>query len=220
MTLDEAKEIVSLAVGTDKPQAEDIAEAHISKAVLKFARANNTNFNRKWATGTLTSGKSSYVVGAEIFSGYSEIQKVQYLWRTDVPGWPISVIGLEAFNRRARGSTTSGPPVVATIHSDKATLELYPIPDSAYTIAANLKKKITGWADIPSYYQDIVVDYAVASVMATRNAEVAVQLLKAGLDDMKYDSIVGWTGDQIPLLRHITEVDDSNTADSGNLVGF
>ena len=148
------------------------------------------------------------------FTGFA---KMRYLWRTDVKGQPITIVGLEEFNRVARGGTGSGVPTVATIHSHDAMLEFYPIPNSNYSVGAYLKKKITGLEDIPDQFHDVVVDYGIVSIQATKDAAVAVEMLKQGIKDLLNSSMIGWAGDTIPISRHLGADGGRATSDSQNL---
>lgn len=221
MKSDDAVNVVAMAVGGDAVTAKIIAKAHIDKAVLKFSRLNNVSFNRRWTEATLTANKEKYTLGKDIFTDFSDIQKIQYFWRTDVVGWPITVVSIEEFQQHSSGYTTTGAPVLATIHSDSGILEFYPTPDSAYTVAAYLKRQITKFEDIDDAYHDVVIDYAIMSVFATKDAGTAAMMLREGFDDIKRDSRVGWAGGGISINRHLGPDGGPgyNKADSANPTG-
>ena len=169
-------------------------------------------------TFDLTSGKGSYKIGSEILSKYVGIKKVQHLWHNDRNIAPIEIVGLDEFQRNTSGMSNSGLPIIATVHSSSPILEVYPVPDSNYSVSCYVKRKISKFSDIDDYYHDVIVDYALLSVAAVKDPSVSIRLAKEGLDDLKYDSIIGWIGDNIPISRHLgTGYGRGN--DSGNLRG-
>lgn len=217
LTFEQAKGIVATAVGADKSNALDVAESHLLKAITKLSRMNNVNFNREWVTFTLTAGKSSYKIGSDVLSEYMDIKKIQHIWHNDRSIEPIKVLGIDEYKSNCSGLSSTGVPVIATVHSSDPILEVYPVPDSNYSVSCYVKRKINKFEDIDSAYHDVVVDYALLSVSATKDPNVAIRLFEEGIDDLKYDSMVGWIGNNIPVSRHMGIQTDRANSDSGNL---
>ena len=209
------------AIGLSVPAADSankdaIALAFMNAAILRVGRIPGADFNRTFADITLTSGKGSYVLGKDILSG-KNAWSIEEMWRTDVDGWPIEIIGFDDFNDLVRGNTTTGAPRIATIHSEPAVLELNPVPDSAYTCKAYVSRSITKLADIPAHYHDVILTTAQAMLKAIADPQVALMLAKEGLEDMKGDSRTGWTGSRIKVARGLDQGDGTSRRDSGNL---
>jgi len=222
MTKDEVVRAIALAVTGGGVDKEAIAQVYLQKAILKIGRMEGVDFNREWVDFNLTSGISKYQIGTDIIGKHPEIWSLKELWRTDVQGWSIEIVGLERFNAYTRGGSSAGAPTLGTIHSEAGYLEVYPIPDSAYTVAAYLKKKITNFSEIEEGYHDVLIDYAVASINATKDTAASFQFAKEGLNDLKNDQPTLWSGNSIGIERHINATNKSakgRRADSCNLRG-
>jgi hypothetical protein len=198
----------------DYANAEEVAGGLKNKAVLKVGRTPGVAWNRQHVTFNLQSGKSSYDCGVDILSD-EKPAGLQYLWHTDTPSAPIRVIPVQAFNAYARGSSSSGRPEIATLHSDTKTLEVWRSPDAAYTIWGYLKKKIVNFSDIPAEYHDVVVDVAIASLDPAN----ALRFATEGLEDARNDSLTPWDGSVVAIERHLGDSDAAIQPDSYNLRG-
>lgn len=219
MTEDQVKQAIALAVPSDRSADRHvIAEAYMKKAVLKMGRVKGASWTHTDVTFTLTSGQSEYHLGEDILSDYPDAKNLQALWRTDTQDSPIPILTPAEFSRYARGSTTTGSPKIATLHSDDEKLEVYPIPDSAYPLWGYIRKNIQNFEDVPAEYHDVLIDYAVVSMKAAFDPNVAVGLATAGLKEATQDSLREWTGTTIPLMRHLGKTGSSTKADSSNLV--
>ena len=195
--------------------ATAMATGLLNKAVLKVGRTPGANWNSEGVTFTLTSGTSNYKIGDTILGQYADPVSLQNLWRTDTRDDEIDIVSLGDFNACARGSTTTGPPEIATLHSSDETLEFYPIPDSGYTIWGLIQKEITKFEDIPDRYHDVLVDEAIASL----DPRYAAMRAKEGLQEIADASLTRWDGDHIPITRHLGDVGGSVGSDSSNLRG-
>ena len=125
---------------------------------------------------------------------------------------------MDEFKVKTEGLSASGWPRYGTVHSDKATLEVYPVPDSTYTVGTYMKKKITSLNDIGDAYHDIIIDVAVESIQALSNPNLATKLAVEGVAALQESSRVKWGGNRIPIERHLAG-GSSIGADSGNLRG-
>jgi len=208
---------IGLSVPTaDAADKDAIALAFMNAAILRVGRIPGADFNRTFAPITLTVDKSSYVLGQDILSGVNA-WSVEEMWRTDVDGWPVEIIGFDDFNDLVRGNTTTGAPRIATIHSEPAVLEVHPVPDSAYTCKAYVSRSITKLANIPGHYHDVILTTAQAMLKAIADPQVALMLAQEGIKDMKGDSRTGWTGSRIKVARGLDQGDGTSRRDSGNL---
>lgn len=212
----------AIALSIQKPEAdaEAIAAIFRQKAVLKIGRMRNVDWNRKRVGFSLTSGKTEYYIGSDITGvDAPDLQNMQTLWRTDTVADPIHILPISEFNRYARGSSTSGKPQVATLHSGEKMLEIWPSPDSNYSLEGYARLEITRLEQIPEAYHDVVIDYAIAALAAAQNPAIAVQFAQAGLKDIADDSLTQWDGTVVPLPRHLGKTYAGAGADSGNLRG-
>ena len=217
MTEKEVLAVLRGALPTDKAQSDDIAGGHLKKAILKLGRMKGVDFNRDIQTFALTANQKEYVIGKDILNGVSGVWDMDELYLIDKPNWPVKIVGIDRFDVDARGSTTTGVPVLATVHSSTATLEVWPSPDSAYNMKALVRKVITNFDDIPVGYHDVLIDYGLASIAAASAPAIAVQLAQAGLADVQADSRTSWEGSTIALENHLGDVGRSTRVDSGNL---
>lgn len=218
MTEKDAIEAIKIHVPAgSESNADKVAGAVLKMAVLKVGRTPGVSWNRRHVTFSLTSGTSSYRVGVDILKSgdFEDLKNLQFVWRTDTKGEPIPIVQVQEFNKYARGGSSSGAPVVATLHSDDETFEVYPSPDSAYELWGYVQLRITKFKDIPKDYHDVVVNYAVASL----DRKSALKLAAAGLEDVKGDSLTKWEGNVIAISRHVGGSAGSKRADSHNLRG-
>lgn len=219
MTFDEIAKAVAPAVPGDAANAEAIAKVHVSRAILKVGRIKDASFNKKWVTFSLTSGTSSYVIGSDILNGYPNVWTMGKLWFPNQNGRFIEILGFDEFKRLSSGGSTTGYPRWGTLHSDQATLDVYPIPDSNYTVGAYLRKKVTNLSDIDDSFHDVVMDTALVSVKALSDPNLALDLLRLGLADVRENSQTAWDENNIPIGRHVGRSYEGPGADSGNLRG-
>jgi hypothetical protein len=194
MTEPEIVSAIALAVPKDRANAEVIAKAMLNLAIGKIGRMNSVSFNRDLLTLSFRSGISSYKLGTDILQKYPNIWNMQELWCTDQSNSQIKIVALDEFNRYARGGTDTGRPIVGTIHSSTATLEVYPIPDSNYTAVAYVKRQITQLSDIPSPYHDVVYSIAIEMICAAGSSEMAASLSTQGMRDIQGDAQTVWDG--------------------------
>jgi hypothetical protein len=217
MTESEVVTAIKLAItGTDTDK-EGIAKSFLKKAVLKVGRLPSVMWNQTDVEFDLVSGQSSYLIGKDILTKQDDLKNIEQLWRTDTTGEPISVIPVAEFNRYARGSTSSGNPRFATIHSKEKRLEIWPAPSSGYTVWGMVQLEVENFKDIPTEYHDVLIDLAVAFIVATKDARAAMALAKSGIKDIGEDSMTKWTDNVIPLERHVGQSGKGLGPDSGNL---
>lgn len=219
MTESDVLAAISVAVPKDRPQAESLAKGHLAKAVLKIGRDRQIDFNRSVETFTLTSGTSAYKFGVDILKDIGDVIEVADLYNTDVPNWQVLIIGTDDFAESARGSTTTGRPTIATLHSTKTgtKIEFWPEPDAAYNMKGDIRVALKDFRDIPDMYHDTLIDYAIASINASISQETALAMASSTIQDLRKDSRTGWSGGKILLDRHIADVSGSAKCDSGNL---
>ena len=221
MTTEQAIDIIKLSLtGADSASANTVAASLLSYGLVKVARKRGVDFNREYTSFTLSSGKSSYVLGQELFSANPNVWNLQEMYHTDVAGRPIIILGLVDFNDRARGSSTTGRPTIATVHSNPRTLEVFPEPDKDYTVKGYVSKTINSLSDIPNIYHDVPIDFASLAIKAATDASVAATLLKEGLADLMADAGAHWSGGKILIDRPLGTEDGGKFADSANITGI
>lgn len=222
MDKQDALDFIELAVpSADAANKEAIAKGALAKAVAKFGRMKNASWNSKAATKSLTANKGEYDLGVDLLGDVSS-WTVYEMWMTDRQGYQIYIVSVDDFNEFKRGSTNTGRPVYATLHSDENKLEFYPTPDSAYDIWIYYRKDVKNFEEIPSLYHDAVVDYAVLCVYALRDASMALQLAGQSFKDTISDSLTQWNGNTITLRNYFTSYPNSvyiKSSDSQNLRG-
>lgn len=217
MTEPDILDAISIAIPANRANAEKIARSYLKKSILKLGRMSGVSWNRKVITFTLISGQQEYKAGVD---SIPDLRGMGTIFRTDTPSNPIPIVDVQEFSRSARGSSTSGTPILATLHSDSTTFEIYPIPAGNYPMWGYIKKKIVNLSDIPEEYHDILIDYAIASIGASEDKRVAVAFAKAGLDDMRDEALTIWEENVVPIGRHLGgSVGVSGIIGSGNLRG-
>jgi hypothetical protein len=204
---------------TVRTNAEQIATAMYTLALSKLGRMDGVDFNRDWVTFTLTSGTSTYELGVDFLSKYPRIQNVRSLWRTDVVNWPVPVKDIDDFNYLSINTGTGAPRMAALYFADGlATIKVWPTPDSNYTIGCYIKRPIRNLEDMPGY-DDVVYATAINLINAARDPNVAMELARMGLRDIKADGIAGWDGSVIPMERGLGHKGNKQRVDSGDILG-
>lgn len=219
MTEEQITDAVAWSMGGDQAAAKKIAKTFVKMAINNIARKRGVDFNREYKATTLTSGKGEYNLGVELFGGYPNLWSIEELWFTDTKGKWVVLLGMDDYNDRARGGTTTGRPKYGTVHSEPPILELYPIPDSAYAIRAYVTRKIDSLDDLPDIYHDVVYPLALSYVAASKDPNVAIALAKDGLNAVQADSKSGYTGSKIMVQRHLGTGLITDGSDSANLTG-
>lgn len=208
-------EIAALIPVNANVNADVRAQTLLARAVLRVGRMKGVHWNREDVTIAIEGGKSSYKVGVDILGQYADMKNVQVLWRTDVQRPGIPILDIEDFNLFKRGNSASGPPEYATIHSSDETLEIYPTPDTNYSLFAYIKKKITKFEEIPDEYHDVLIDEAVASA----DPRTALARAQRGTKEIAGDSLTEWSGNVVPIARHVGRTGLGVEVNSQNLRG-
>ncbi len=217
MTSDELTRAVALAVpSVHADKREEIADTFIAMAISKLNRLKDTDINQQYREFTLTGGKASYKLGTDILTT-TKPWNVQNMYRTDIRGWEVSVVDKDKFTPIARGSTITGPPRLATVHSNPPIMEIWPIPDSNYAVGAFVRVNITKIEDIDQRYYDVLYATAIELITAAGSPEMARLVGEEGRHQIESDTLTAWDGTIIPLARNIGQVSDKRKADSGNL---
>ena len=221
MTESEIRQLITLAVPKERQDGDVIAGLALKKALTKIGKMDGVNFNRQQVTFTLTAAQDEYVLGSDILAGLRGVWGFANLYRTDTPGWDIEFVGNEDFDRYDKGSTLTGPPVIATLYFKKniKTLQFWPKPDAAYPIEGKAKIEVTNLEDIPDIYHDAVVDEAVDTIVALVNATRAAQKAQESAKELRRGSLTKWNGNTIPLERNLGENGNGARTDSKNLRG-
>ncbi len=221
MTESEIKKLIQAAIGEAAPNSAEIADRLFQTAVLKVGRLSNVSFNTERVTFTLTANKQDYVIGSDILTSFPDTWTLQSLWLTDEPGYNIKVVSPDEFTANYAGSSTSGKPKRATVHSvnGQSTLSLWPIPDSGYGVVGYARKPVS-FPDIPVQYHDAIVTQAYLLWQCRNVPELAAAIVADNEKDMQSDSRTAWAGNTFRVPRPISEgLDETTSADSYNLTG-
>lgn len=212
---------IEAAIPKDAPSADRnaLAKAVLDKAIRRLGRMPDATFNRTLERITLTANKGSYRLGTELLSGNPRPWQVSDMYRTDTPGWICRMIPFDQFKPWDGGSTDTGCPVKATLHSKTHTLEVWPTPDAAYVFEVSVRWEVDRLQDIPDAYHDVLSDIGITLVQAAYNPAIAIELAKEGISAVANESLVAFTGTVIGMDRHLFRQDDRLRADSGNLTG-
>lgn len=217
MTIDAIKTPIVHALAA-APNANQLADAIVQAAIRMTGRMKEVTFNREWATDTLTTGQSSYELGAEIFTAMKSIVALEDFRRTDVENWPIHLLVPHEFSIYKRGSTQTGPPRVATvIDSENPKLEIAPIPDSGYAVGAYLKRAVGTLKEIPDRFHDLVLTNGLGLAQACKDPNVAILLAHQSRKDAQSESPLNWTGTTFAIDRHLGRTYTDDVATSWNL---
>ena len=190
-------------LATPGPNARAIAERALNPAVNKLIRYPGIPFGKVAVELNLESGVSSYEIGKSgsggILDRYPECRSVQEVWRTDTSNWEIYMRGVGKFNRAARGSTNTGAPQIATIHSERPIMEFFPNPDSNYPVWMYIRKGGTVWSDVPEEYHDLLVIQAAVLLSSpkSRNYPELKDELKENINLVQTESQTRWEGDNV-----------------------
>jgi len=191
----------------------------LDRAIASIGHLEGVDFNLEQVSFSLTASKQSYELGADIMTDLLDVMNIQQLWRTDTMGWDVSIVGLQKFSQVARKGTATGPPTHATLYhkGGVAVLEVYPIPASAHTMMARVKRRVIQLGDIPDDYHSLLIDLAVVYIKAGDDPNMAAALLRDGIHSLQSESLTSWTGSTIPLARHLGQGSATTRASSTNL---
>ena len=203
MTESELTTAIALAVPKDRANADVIAKSMLALAISKVGRMSGVSFNRDLLTFNFVVGDNSYKLGIDILQKYPLIWNMQELWFTDQQGYKVRLVGLDEYNNSARGGTSTGRPTIGTLHSSTATLEVYPIPDSAYTMCAYVRRQVNQLSDIPAAYHDLLYAKAVELITVTTNPEMAIKMAAESTLEIKQDALTEWDGTLVESDRPI-----------------
>lgn len=219
MTDNEAVSFLEVAVPKDATNAKVVAQAALRKAVLKFGRMPNVDWNREQETVTLASGTGSYRVGVDILTNYKQGWNIQEIWGTESQGQEIKMKSLDVFNDYKRGNDSTGTPIFAALYGKSKTLEFFPTPSSNFEIWVYLRQEVKQLSDIPDIYHDAVLDYGLLCIQALSNANVALALASGSFKDVEGDALLIWRGNVAGLDINMGRVSSVKNNDSQNLRG-
>lgn len=217
MTLDQVKMLVAAVI----PEAgaanrEDLAEALLSAAALKVGRMPAVMFNRQLVQFDLVSGQWEYNIGKDILSAYPSFWNFESpLYMKDSPGNRIEIVGLDHFSAYARGKTSTGYPKYGTVHSKTHIFEIYPIPNSNYTLLG-LAKGNLDLNDIPQDYYDVLLKQSFLLAQAMREGTIAAVLVSDDEKQLQLASGTAWTGSMMRAYHRLVP-GAGNPASSDNL---
>lgn len=140
----------------DPAELAQKAKDAYTAAMNHLAMLDITPWNKLSTTFALTAADSDYEIGMDILTDYPEVLGITEIWRTDVQGTAVPLIGLTRFNHYLRGDATTGPPEIACLHGKNKLLEVYPIPDAVYTLWCEIRLPLE-LTDIPDAFHPLIV---------------------------------------------------------------
>ena len=220
MTESDVKKFLTASVPKDRANAEEIASLALSAAISKLGRMPNVDWNRDEVSIQLESGNDEYELNVDILESYPNIWNIEELWHTDSSQKPVKVVGLSEFNAYKRGSSTSGRPILATIHSSNPKLEFYPTPDSNYVLWSYVQKQVDNFNDIPDGYHDVLISVGQEYIRSITDPNMSAKLAEQGINEIEDQSKTKWTGNVIDTSGNIGRKSKGKSGyDSYNLTG-
>lgn len=218
MTLDQVKMLVAATIPeAGEANRADLAEALLSAAALKVGRMPAVMFNRQLVEFDLVSGQWEYTIGKDILNAYPSFWNFESLWMKDTPGNRIVIVGLDHFSAYARGRTSTGYPKYATVHSKDHRFEIYPIPNSNYTLLGMAKGNLD-LNDIPQDYYDVLLKQCLVLAQAMRDGNIAGVLVGDDEKELQLADGTTWTGSMMRSTHRLLP-GQVNAAASDNLTG-
>ena len=216
MTLEQVKMLVAAVIpNATETNRQELAVALLSAAALKVGRMPAVMFNRQLVEFDLVSGKNEYGIGDDILPSYPSFWNFESLWMKNSPGNRINIVGLDHFSAYARGNTSTGYPTYATVHSKKHTLEIYPTPNSNYTLLGLVKGNLD-LDDIPEDYYDVLLKQCFLLAQSMRDGNIAAFLVSDDERDLQLASGTSWTGSMMRTYHRLVP-GSGNPATSDNL---
>ena len=219
MTENDVKRFLEASVPSDRTNKVEIAKIALATAISKLGRMPDVDWNRDQVNITLTAGDGDYILNVEMLGDYPSIWNIEELWHTDSQGKPVKVVGLSEFNTYKRGSTTTGRPTIATIHSSEPKIEFYPTPDSAYELWGYVQKSIVNFSEVPDIYHDVLISVGQEFIRSITDTNMASKLAEQGMNEIEEQSKTKWTGNTIDIARHLGRSGTGSGRDSYNLSG-
>lgn len=201
------------------------AEAAVAAAICDAGKLRGMTWNSKMVEFNLTAGTSRYEIKS--FSAFKKFAfaGIQFLFRSDVKSWPVRIKEPYEFSLIARGSTTVGAPLYASLYDEKLYLEFAPIPDSNYGLWGMAYREINQLSDIPDIHRDIILWKAVLT-LAKNDANDQFRILKArqnyadAVEKSQGMSMTEWQGTRIlPELTWANSLTGSARPTSTDLAG-
>lgn len=183
MTNEEALDLVLIEMdGGATVRNKRVAENALKGAIGWLNRMGNYEWNRQEQSMTLATGVSGRYSLKSLLPQYTIRRVDNQLWFTDKTG-SIDLVGRDEFKMLKAGQTTTGKPVYGTLHSITQILEVYPLPDQAYTVYIMLNVLITRIDEVPPDFEDVVIDKA--RLAAVKAGSAAWNAWKENVDSAK-----------------------------------
>ena len=213
--------------GEDNDLRNRVAANALKLAIGAFNRIGDYEWNRQQVTFSLTSGTGTYLF-SDLWPDYKVKRLESRIWFVNHNGW-IDVKSYHEFNNITKHqSAVSGVPQIASVHSLEKQIDIWPLPNSAYSCVAMLYLQVDSLGGIPEEYHDLVVEKAIMFAIDTSIKgnigiyESSKLAWDEGIKAVKNnDSYITWNDNQINPDPYITQ---SSTrppryVDSGNLTG-
>ncbi len=198
------------------------AQSYFNAAVSQLGKMDEAYWNKEVKTISTVNGQSSYVIGTDILTDKGPVTGISQIWRTDIQGAQVPIWRVDKFNSYARGSTSTGAPRIACLHSKTQTLEFYYIPDGVYSLWSYVRYPLY-FTDIPDHHNIILawMGIMIGSKPAYQAYSKAKDLYVNCLKDISSESLDKWDGSRIvPEFLIGQETETSGNPNTDNFYGL
>lgn len=151
-------------IGVAGPPGMDLAQNGYESAIGDLATMDKVPWNKEAVTFDTTTS-ATYELGSDILTDYDNIQGMISLWHNETSHGRIHLTSdVNYFNGYARTNTQTGIPRLGLIHGRKKILELWPTPDSPYTLWTYIRFPLT-LEDMPGEFHRILVWLGIMNVV-------------------------------------------------------
>ncbi|MFX0194826.1 MAG: hypothetical protein ACFFCW_01795 [Candidatus Hodarchaeota archaeon] len=148
---------------TGAPGIKDANDGY-ELALSDLATMPHVPWNKEAVTFDTTTS-ATYELGSDILTDYPNVRGIISLWHNETTKGQIRLVAdVNYFNSYARTNTQSGAPILGIIHGRKRILELWPTPDSAYTLWAYIRFPLA-LEDVPEEFHMILVWLGVMNII-------------------------------------------------------
>jgi hypothetical protein len=147
----------------DSQLKNELAEGALAGAVNFFSLLGEYRWNEQYLTATLTSGTSLYRMD-DLVSDY-QVRRIfdECIWFTG-ERQKVEIVDRERYNAESRGTTSTGKPRIAIVHSKDMIVEFWPTPNDNYAIWFMGGIVLTDISELPEELQLPAVNLAIMAV--------------------------------------------------------
>lgn len=138
---------IGALVKNEDPSSDEANDALVSLNALIASWSNDSLniYGRTWESFTLTGGTGSYTIGtSQTFNTARPMAVLEAYIRSGTIDYPVKIITDEAYNLIAFKSLTGIPEALNFNNAyPSATIRLYPVPSSSYSLFILSEKEVT-----------------------------------------------------------------------------